>query len=590
MALDQHRMSGPDQEGNRTTGACYAQATDGWLTVPIGEAAQAFRSVPFTRTVLVVGRTLHTTEWMLDLLPEVLGDRRIQVVFTVEDAEPSAFHRSAHDVLQLVGAPVMPWSQAVGSRFDLIVSSSYNGTLHALSGPLLLLPHGPGFGKPASLPRAGVAPTPRDAAELIERGIPPTTVVISHEEQLHLFAPAPGIRVAVVGDPAYDRLCASEGSRADYRAALGLRPHQALIVLSSTWGTSSQFARLPDLPLRLAAELPWDDYRIAMIVHPNVWSGHGPWQLRSWLRTAMAAGVILTRPEGDAWRGVLVASDALVADHGSVALYGAALGRPIVLAGFADDQLIGTSPLASVGRRAPRLDLSSPLRAQLDAVMDGDRCDELRDAVHQTFGLPGRSLQVLRAIAYEILGLDPPRVPPRVRAVGMPAVEREPVTAHHVIVTADRPGTFAITRVPALAEIAGKAAAAEAAPARHSHWHLAVEASEPDAGIRHSATVIWRRSDGAAAQDDGWAMRTLTENPGCEVAADVAPTRATVVMRGAGSFAVAAGSADHDTFDAAVLPSAFYAAHVLSTTSGHVTLRNGAPAVPLTVVPLPPAP
>lgn len=582
---------GQDEQVGHSTTPSRSTTFDDWRRVPIGEGARAFSSVSFSRTVLVVARTLHTTEWVLDLLPELLGDRRIQVVFAVDDASPSAFHQSARDVLRLVEAPVIPWAQAEAGRFDLIISSSFNGSLDTLSGPLLLLPHGPGFGKPASLPRGGIAPAPRDAEELSGRGIPPTTVVVSHEEQRGLFPSAAHVRVVVAGDPAYDRLCASAAFRAQYRAALGVSSHQALVVLSSTWGTSSQFATLPDLPLRLAAELPWDDYRIAMIVHPNVWFGHGPWQLRAWLRSAVSAGVILVRPEGDAWRGALVASDVLVADHGSVALYGVAMGRPVVLAGFADDEVIDASPLAALGRRAPRLDLCSALRAQLDAAIDGG-CGDLQYLAHRTFALPGRSLHTLRSIAYEIVQLDPPAMPPQVRAVSLPVVEHQAVTAHHVLVAPGDDGSIVVTRFAALAELLHEppTRTPTARPtARGGHRHLAVEEIERDAGLRHSATVVWRRRDNPAGTvgDDVWALRALEDHPGCNVAATVGTRtpEATVFLRHVGSFVVSARSSDEAVFDPAVLPSALYGAHVLSTRCDGMRLRHGARAVTLAVVP-----
>ena len=43
----------------------------------------------FERTILVVARTLGTTSWMLDLLPEVVADARVQLVFTCEEERPS---------------------------------------------------------------------------------------------------------------------------------------------------------------------------------------------------------------------------------------------------------------------------------------------------------------------------------------------------------------------------------------------------------------------------------------------------------------------------------------------------------------------
>lgn len=63
-----------------------------------------------------------------------------------------------------------------------------------------------------------------------------------------------------------------------------------------------------------------------------------------------------------------MAADAVVGDHGSVTLYGAALGKPVLLASFGSDAVPGTAA-DSLGRAAPRLD---PL---------GDMVRQIRTAV-----------------------------------------------------------------------------------------------------------------------------------------------------------------------------------------------------------------
>jgi hypothetical protein len=107
--------------------------------------------------VLIVLRTLTTFAWILELLPELLADARIQILFTV-DEEGSAYRDGAVDALAGLGGRIVPWEQAVATPFSLAISASPNGKLARLRAPLLILPHGPGYSKRGSLPEDGVAP------------------------------------------------------------------------------------------------------------------------------------------------------------------------------------------------------------------------------------------------------------------------------------------------------------------------------------------------------------------------------------------------------------------------------------------------
>ena len=252
-----------------------------WSEVPIGDPH--WRSMPFERAVLVVARTLGTTSWMLDLLPEVLSDTRVQLVFTCEEDRPSVYVQGALDLLHSLRIPVIPWEQALATTFDLAIAASHTGDLDRLTCPLLMLPHGAGPGKAVAAPPEGRIPIPN--ARFRKRDVPAVTVVIPHEDMARYFAPDRNeVELLVAGDPVTDRLQASERFRASYRRAMGVAHWQRLVVMSSTWGVTSQFSTQPDLALQLLAELPYDEYRVAAVLHPNIWIGHSAWQVRTWLR------------------------------------------------------------------------------------------------------------------------------------------------------------------------------------------------------------------------------------------------------------------------------------------------------------------
>ncbi len=409
-----------------------------WVRIPIGDEAQPYLSVGFTRTVLIVARTVTTTVWLLDFLPEILSDPRVQLLFTVEDEKPSVYHQGARDLLEAAEVATIPWAQAIATRFDLAICSTHTGSLERLQSPLLITPHGPGFGKPASVRPGGQVPRPCVSTDETG-GRPRTTVVLSHPEQASLFAGnLSDVRLLVAGDPAYDRISASMRHRQRYRGAFGVQGGQRLVVLSSTWGPGAQLGRYPDLSLRLLRELPFDEYRVAMIIHPNIWFGHSTWQVRTWLKKAVGAGVMLVPPRGDSWRGAVVAADLLVADHGSVAFYAAAVGKPVLLASFGHEYLTASTPLAELGRLAPALDLDARLRPQIDSMIREHDPARYQPTVERMFASPGESLALMRAAIYELIGLDPPETEPRVLTVDQPRPELVSVTAHLVFGALDQ--------------------------------------------------------------------------------------------------------------------------------------------------------
>ena len=179
---------------------------ENWVRVPIGDG-EGYRSVQFQRTVLVVARTALSTEWLLDVALDVLADPRIQVVFTVEDEQPSVYHAGAQALLGSVSAATIPWSQALVTDFDLILSATRNGSLGKLRGPLLITPHGAGYGKLGSLLPDGAVPVSMPTPHSVQRfrNRPHTAVMLSHPEQATLFAAGPDVRLVVIGDPVWDQ-------------------------------------------------------------------------------------------------------------------------------------------------------------------------------------------------------------------------------------------------------------------------------------------------------------------------------------------------------------------------------------------------
>ncbi|MCX5389232.1 hypothetical protein [Streptomyces sp. NBC_00094] len=491
------------------------------LRVPVGQDAERWRTFPAERTLVVAARTVVSTTRVLECLPAVLrDDSRVSVVFAYDPT--SAFNDGVLDLLHDAGCRVMPWSQLGDIAPDLVLTASENVDVPAGVCPVLVLPHGIGFQKYVPDSRAdrvrlsGLVP---DA--LLEAGR--AWLATSHPdqaEQLVAAHPKAAGRTLLVGDPCFDELAASAGRRPAYRSALGVGENQRLVVVSSTWGPTSLLAEHPDLPARLLGSLPYDAYRVAAIVHPNVWAAHGSWQLRGNLAAALDAGLLLVPPV-HAWRSVLLAADLVVGDHGSVTLYGAALGRPVLLAAFGSDSVPGTAAEV-LGRHAPRLDPRRDPRPQVEAASEPVARAAYGDVAELAFSEPGRALGRLRAALYELLRLpEPSSGPPPVRTLAPVRLTAEPVTSWQVRTRVSE-GAGASGRVVVEVERIPSAVATDpSAPESDGLFvHLACTEAERDLRIVESASVVLAAAPApAVAAALRWIGETLAARPGCLAAA-----------------------------------------------------------------------
>jgi hypothetical protein len=141
-------------------------------------------TIDISRRVLAVARTITSVNRLLDVLPVIATDTRIQVLFTLEDG--SQFQDGAADRVRDAGFRVIPWAHALRARFNLAVSASDKGRLVL----------------PGHHPISGLAPAAIDTNGQV------TPVAVAHPRQLDqlrtVSAPA-AQRAVVVGDTCLDR-------------------------------------------------------------------------------------------------------------------------------------------------------------------------------------------------------------------------------------------------------------------------------------------------------------------------------------------------------------------------------------------------
>ncbi|MEU3269974.1 hypothetical protein ABZ639_03960 [Saccharomonospora sp. NPDC006951] len=414
--------------------------------VTVEESFRTWRTTGHDRTVLVVVRTATTVAHLRDVLAVFDDDRRIQVVFTHDPGRSAVFAAGLAGAIENLEAPVIPWELACSREFDLALAASENDDLHRLNAPVVLLPHGLGYQKyyPGTSTIAGMNP------ERLVRGerVIPSAIVLSHSQQRDLLAracpPAAG-RGVVAGDVTLDRLLANRHRAGHYRRAFGTG-NRTLVLLASTWGPRSLFGTDPALPERLLACLPADEYQVALSLHAGVWA-HGPWQVRSWLSRAREHGLCLL-PEGAGWHAALLAADLVVSDRGSLSVYAAATGTPLLLAGGGEDTTVAGSAMAALAGVAPALDSRRDLASQLDAAVHGYTPTGFAPVVKQAVDNPGGASVVLRRVLYELLRLPEPQAPARTSPIPAVTPETTPVTAYLVAGTPGGHGV-ALRRFPA---------------------------------------------------------------------------------------------------------------------------------------------
>jgi hypothetical protein len=253
-----------------------------------------------------------------------------------------------------------------------------------------------------------------DPQNIIQDGrVVPDAIVLAHRADLAVLGrqcPEALSAAEVIGDPCYDQLLVSAPLRAAYRRAMGVAEGAMLVVTASTWGPQSLFGRVTDLHDRLLAELPKDQFQVAALLHPNVWYGHGPRQIRAWKGDAMRRGLVLLPPESE-WLGALLAADLVVGDSGSSTAYAAAAGVPVIL-GTPDEEVAPGSPAALLGESAPRLRLDHPIAPQLANAMAGQSAQLASSVATRITSEPGRFGRNMRRLIYRTLGLSqPPSIP-----------------------------------------------------------------------------------------------------------------------------------------------------------------------------------
>ncbi|HEX5401564.1 MAG TPA: CDP-glycerol glycerophosphotransferase family protein [Pseudonocardiaceae bacterium] len=376
-------------------------------------AAPQYRwhTIAYQRTVLVAVHTLTSLLRLEDILPLLEADARIQLVYT---QVPDELGDGVSQRLRDLQVKVLPWAEARRGIFDLVIAASQHRLEDIPARRRLASPHGAGYNKlwPADLltDEDGTRPVyGLDRQSLLHNGEPTVdALLLPHQDHLATLSrqcPEAVSRAVVAGDPCFDRTLACREQRERYRHELGVRSSQVLVSVASTWGQESLLAQHREVLLRLPAELP-ASHRVIATAHPAVWAEHSARQLRSWLRDVRDAGVDLV-DAGEDWRGLIAATDVLIADYSSLAVYAAAVRIPVLLSHFPVTEIDPNSVMAALAEVSPQLMPGIPLSNQLMAAREAQQ-RQWQVAHDRVTSRPGESASIIRKTLYELLELSEP--------------------------------------------------------------------------------------------------------------------------------------------------------------------------------------
>ncbi|MET9632702.1 hypothetical protein ABZX92_35135, partial [Lentzea sp. NPDC006480] len=355
-----------------------------WSTTPLGAGGAHRVTVPGCRRVLVIVPSIVAGTRLLDLLPLLNADYRVQTFFT----QPELCNHT-EVFIKTIGGLTIPWEQALQHEFDLVLAASYR-FIDRAPGPVLVLPHGASALKSRIRVRHTAEPVHGLDRQLLMRDgkVHAAAIALSHQDELSVLTescPEAVDTAVVAGDICLDRMRASLPFRDQYRRTLGVRPDETLVTISSTWTTESTFAKCP----ALYRELP-RIAKVAVVLHPYIWTVHGAWQVRSWLANC---DVIVVPPEAG-WQATMIASDVVVGDHGSTTQYAAAISRRMLLA---------TLPEVRKGSLAHALGEVVPIYAgELDEAVTAPGFAGLISSRLDRAGI------ILRRTMYRLLGMPEP--------------------------------------------------------------------------------------------------------------------------------------------------------------------------------------
>ena len=149
-------------------------------------------------------------------------------------------------------------------------------------------------------------------------------------------------------------------------------------------------------------------FRFVLSVHPMDFRSW-PYRARNWgeyARTLKPQGFDVREPS-DPWLPYMVASDIVLTDHTSLAVYGAPVGRPSVFVPLEGNLLTENSAIWRLWQMSPTLKNPRALGETLLSALRDYPYGQLAYLAKDINACPGRSAERVREEVYRLLRLEP---------------------------------------------------------------------------------------------------------------------------------------------------------------------------------------
>jgi hypothetical protein len=193
-----------------------------------------------------------------------------------------------------------------------------------------------------------------------------------------------------------------------HRLRFGLGAGDVAVLVTSTFGPHGMIGRHGWAYLDAALGLP-PKFRTILCLHPHLWTGRHDNRMRltELLAPRVGQGLIMCGPDDD-FAPYLAAADVAVIDHGSLGLYWALLARPTVAVPVPAHALNLTAPIAALRASAPLAVEPGRLGAGIDRALSVFDPEVFAPHRRSLVARPGHAADALRAVFYELVGLDAP--------------------------------------------------------------------------------------------------------------------------------------------------------------------------------------
>ncbi|MDO9256099.1 MAG: CDP-glycerol glycerophosphotransferase family protein [Bacteroidales bacterium] len=212
--------------------------------------------------------------------------------------------------------------------------------------------------------------------------------------------------IVVTGSLKADKVIVMKPQRNEIRYRRGFKSDDTVVLVMSTWGPNCLYQRMGNAIVAQALRLK-EEFSFIFTMHPNE---HRPVASpeRNWgeYMKAFRKDGFVVLDANEEFETSIVASDVILTDHTSAALYGVVLGRPMVYVPYIDECVEEGSLVWRLKNISPVLcDDATDLNEQILEARDRYPLDKLAEIACEITAFPGGAITRTKEEVYGLLNL-----------------------------------------------------------------------------------------------------------------------------------------------------------------------------------------